>query len=339
MLSATVCVACAKKSYSPDKAVTPDTETTSPAFGLLANEEFKREIAKEFTVSANPNLDIDNKYGNIRIIEGTENKIIFKIEITGKGRNRQLAQEYAEAVNIHFSQDGNRVSAQTRLESISCNNCGRTIHYTVVAPKSVTMKLTNKYGHIILDDAAKPLNADLKYGNLTARTLEDITLDLKYGNADIGSCNKAVIDSKYCKLKIGKAETLKLDSKYDGISIGTVASFVLDTKYSNVTIDRLDERFVAVDFDYSKLDISEISTKFSQIKVDARYSTVKLALDSRHSFKAVLYTKYGDIKTGNLTFNNVSLKKGSAIVGNAGSNANPSAMVDIDVSYGDIKFR
>jgi hypothetical protein len=338
IMSATVCVACAKKSYSPDGAVAPDTETGS-AFGLFVSEEYKREVAREFATGANPILDIDNKYGNIRIIEGTENKIMFRIEITGKGRNRKLAQEYAEAVDIRFSQEGNRVAATTRLESISCNNCGRTIHYTVVAPKSVTMNLTNKYGNISLDDTGKPLNVDLKYGNLTARTLGDITLDFKYGNADIGSCDKAVIDSKYGKLKIGKVETLRLDSKYDGIDIGTVASFVLDTKYSNVKIGRLSERFVAVDFDYCKLDIPEISAGFSQIKIGARYSTVRLALDSRHSAKVTLYTKHGDIKADNLTFNNVSLKKSSAIVGNIGPGANPSATVDIDVSYGDIVFR
>ncbi|MDR0758347.1 MAG: DUF4097 domain-containing protein [Tannerella sp.] len=337
-MSATVCGACTKKNYSPDMGIFPDTEA-SAAFEFFTGEEHKREISREFTVGANPRLDIENKYGNIRIIEGSENKIMFRIEITGKGRNRQLAREYAEAVDIRFSQDGNRVAATTYLESISCNNCGRTIHYTVIAPKSVTMSLTNKYGHINLDDAANPLNVDLKYGNLTARTLSDVTINLKYGNADIGSCNRGTVDSKYCKLKIGRAETLAFDSKYDGISIGTVASFTLDTKYSNVTIGQLNERFVAVDFDYSKLDISEISTGFKRIKVAARYSTVKVALNSHHSAKVTLYTKYGDINAGNLTFNNVSLKKGSAIVGNIGTDANPSATVDIDVSYGDIKLR
>jgi hypothetical protein len=331
-------MACAKKNYYTDRTNVPDTETNAE-FGIFASEEYKREVTKEFTVSTNPDLYIENKYGNIRIIEGTENKIMFRIEITGKGRNRQLAKEYAETVDINFSQDGNRVSARTQLESISCNNCGRTIHYTVVVPKSVAMSLTNKYGHINLDDAVKPLNVDLKYGNLTARTLSDVTIDLKYGNADINSCNKAVIDSKYCKLKIGKAETLALDSKYDGIDIGTVSSFELDTKYSTVTISRLNERFIAVDFDYGKLDISEISTAFKQVKINAKYSTVKLALDSRHSFRAALYTKYGSIKADRLTFNNVSLKKDAVIVGDVGTSANPSATVDIDVSYGDIKFQ
>ncbi|MDR2120242.1 MAG: DUF4097 family beta strand repeat-containing protein [Tannerella sp.] len=312
---------------------------TGAETGIFTNEEYKREVTREFTVGAAPDLLIENKYGNIRIIEGTENKIMFRIEITGKGRNSQRAREYAESVHIRFAQDGNSVSAVTELESLSCNNCGRTIHYTVVAPKSVAMNLTNKYGHIILDDAAKPIRVTLKYGNLTARTLDDAAIDLKYGNADVGSCRKALINSKYSKLKIGRAETLEIDSKYDGINVGTVSAFDLNTKYTNVTIDRLNERFVATGFDYGKLDISEISTGFNRIKIEAKYSTVKLALDSRHSFKAVLYTKYGDIDAGRLTFNNVSLKKGSAIVGNVGADPNPSATVDIDVSYGDIKFK
>jgi hypothetical protein len=311
---------------------------TAAETGLFTKKEYKREVTREFAAGADPALDINNLHGNIRIIEGTEGKIMFRIEITGKGRNSRLAREYAETVDIRFSQDGNRISAVTEFKSLSCNNCERTVHYTVVVPKSVSMNLSNTFGNVILDHAAKPLRAKIGHGNLTAHTLDDAAIDIRFGNADIGSCRAATVGSAHSKLKIGRAETIRMDSQFDNIDIGTVSAFDLETKHSTVTVSKLDDRFVATDFDFCKLDISEISTGFGRIKIAAQHSTVKLALDARHSFKAALYTEFGDIDADHLTFSNVSLKKGSAIVGDVGANPNPSATVDIDVAFGDIKF-
>ena len=307
-------------------------------------KEFKREVTREFSVSADPNLRIENKYGNIRIIEGTDNKITFKIEITGKGTTEALAKEYAEAVSIDFAHSGNNISATTVLKEIrNCNNCGRTTHYTVVAPKSVMMNLENKYGNIHLENAIKPLKVDLKYGNIEANTLSDINIDLKNGNATINACENIQMDCGYTKIKIGKANRMKAVSKYDDFQIGTVSDVDMDTKYTKVKIDKLNNSFVCNDFKYCSLNISDISTQFSRIKIDAGYSNIQLALDKRHSFKATLSSRYGNIKAGDITFNNVSLgnkaRNTEGISGIAGSNSNPSAVVDITASYGDIVFK
>jgi hypothetical protein len=306
-------------------------------------EEFKREITKEFPVGANPDLHISNKYGNIRIIEGTENKILFKIEITGKGKNKELAQKYAESVSIDFSQSGDKVSAETVLPSISCkNNCGRTTHYVVVAPRNVTMALENKYGNIQLDDAVKPLKIDLKYGNMQANALGQATVDIKYGKTAIQSCEKLMLDCKYSEHDFGQIGTLTADSKYDKFRIKSVSDCILETGYTNVKIDKLLKSFVADGFNYCALDISEVAVDFSRVKIDAAYTNVKVALNESHSFKTSLSTKYGAIHAGKLTFNDVSdvsIKKENAIVGRAGNNSNSAASVEISVSYGDIIFK
>ena len=316
---------------------------TSTVLVYGQSKEFKREVTKEYSVSANPTLQIENKYGHIRMVEGTDNKIIFRIEIIGKGRTDALAKEYAETVSIDFSQSGDRVSAKTVLKSLNCNNCGRTTNYTVVAPKGVTMKLENKYGNIHLENATKPLTVDLKYGNLEAKTLTNTDIDIKYGNVTIDACDKLDLDCGYSKVKIGRAEQIKTVSKYDDFQIGTVSDVNMDTKYTKVKIDRLNSSFVCNDFKYCSLNVSDISTQFSRIKVNAGYSNVQLGLDKRHSFKATLSVRYGNIQADDVTFNNVSLRNKErntdSINGVAGSNGNPSAVVDISASYGNIIFK
>ena len=311
------------------------------ASGQRNQREFKIEVTKEFSTSANPTLQIDNKYGLIRIIEGTGNAITFKVEIIGKGTTDALAKQYAESAHIDFSQSGDKVSATTVLASLSCNNCSRTVNYTVVAPKGVTMNLTNKYGNIYLENAIKPMKVDLKYGNLEANNLANVTIDLKYGNFTVNVCEDLKIDCGYAKIKINRANRITTDSKYDDFKIGTISDLTMNTKYTKVKIDKLNNSFVCNDFKHCTLDIYDISTQFSRIKINSGYSNIKLALDSRHSFRASLSARYGTIKADKLTFNNVSLRNKErnteAISGIVGG-GNPSATVEITASYGNIVF-
>jgi hypothetical protein len=317
------------------------TLLVSVAFSTLqavAAEKHKREITKEFAVGAGSALQISNKYGNIRIIEGTENKILFKIEITGEGKTQELAREYAESVSIDFSQSGDRISAETVLPNINCNNCGRTTHYVVVVPKSVTMTLENKYGNIQLDDAVEPLKVDLKYGNMQANALGVAMVDIKYGKTTIRSCEQLMLDCKYSEHDFGQIGTLKADSKYDKFRIKSVSNCTLETGYTQVKIDRLLKSFVT-DVNYCALDISEVAVDFSRIKIDAAYTNVNVALNKSHSCKVALSTKYGNINAGDLTFNDVSLNKKETIVGRMGTDSDSEASVEISVSYGNISFK
>ena len=316
--------------------------SSTVAYGQRNQKEFRREVTKEFSTGANPSLEIENKYGHIRIVEGTENKISFNIEIIGKGTTDALAKKYAESVTIDFNQRGDKVSAKTVLESLNCNNCGRTTNYTVVVPKGVTMNLDNKYGNIYLENSGKPLNVTLKYGNMEANTLANVNIDIKYGNASIEACDDLKIDCGYAKFKIGKVDRLNADSKYDDFQIGTASDIQMNTKYTKVRINKLNNSFICNDFKYCTLNISDISPQFSRIKVSSGYSNINLALNNRHSFKASLSARYGTIKADHLTFNNVSIRNKErntdAITGTVGTDNNPSAMVEITASYGNIVF-
>jgi hypothetical protein len=150
------------------------------------------------------------------------------------------------------------------------------------------------------------------------------------------------LNCAYSKIKIGTADRITTESKYDDFQIGTVSTVLMDTKYTQVKIDRLNNSFVCDDFKYCGLNIAEVSTQFSQIKVNAGYSQIRLGLDNRHSFKASLKVRYGSIKTNNLTFNNVSFgdkqRNAESINGTAGSASNPSATVEISNEYGEIVF-
>ena len=330
-------------------------------------EEYTREIKKEFSVNTNANLSITNKYGDVKIVEGNEGKIIFTIKITGKDKNAKKAQEYAEKTDVNFTHKGNHVSAETIIGKMNCNNCGINVNYVVVVPRSTTMNFDVKYGNLILNNTAKPLNIDMKYGNISANNIADAKIDIGYGKIIVNKCDDLNLIIKYSNVKIDKVGNLKLDSKYsnfafdkilsiksiskyDGFKIGVIDDFEIATGYANVAVDKLNKNFVANDFKYCKLSIANIAEDFSKIKINASYTTVILGLNERHNFKANLKTEYGNIKYGNVRMTTTGIgaaaftktdksSKHTTIAGYAGKSSNPASEVEISTRYGDIVFK
>lgn len=335
------------------------------SFSVWAIEEVKRTITKEFPVSANDEVMVNNKYGNLTISEWGKKEVAFTVEITGKGEKAKTAQEMADRVSIEFNKNGKKISAETvfKDKNFSCHNCGTTIHYTINVPTDVYLNLINKYGHITMNRTDRSFRCDLKYGNLTANQLlgESNTIQVKYGNADIDEAYDIDLEIKYGNLDLGKAKTLKyasgysnsrigsvdqieLDSKYDNFKIKHLGNLRMSTGYSNFDIGELKESFIVSDIKYGKVNIDDIAADFSEISIDAAYTTIRLAITSRHNFQAKLYNRYGNIKTNGLTFNNVTLnddrhdRYAQSIAGTVGSSSSPKSKVTISNSYADIIF-
>ncbi|MDR0574512.1 MAG: DUF4097 domain-containing protein [Tannerella sp.] len=306
----------------------------------VASSEHKREIKREFAVSSSPSLSINNEFGTILIIEGASDKIIFKITITGKGKDGDAAKTYAESVDVDFKQSGNNLSAKTVFEKIRCgNNCGRNVDYEVTVPKNTKQVLENKFGDIKMNNAVEPLEVKLEFGKLYANELSDANLTIKHGGATINKSENMKIKSSFSKYKLGEIESMSGSISYDGVDIETLGNGDIKSDFSNMDIDNFKGSFHAKDFTYGSLKITSVSDNFSNIKVNSGFSTVKIGLTKNHNFKATLYSSFGSIKTGSVVFYEKTLDKKDVVVGIAGKIKEPSATVEISSSYGNIVFQ
>jgi hypothetical protein len=320
-------------------------------------EEFKRKINKDFAVSANASLSISNKYGNVNIIEGNEGKIVFKIEITGKGKNAEIAKQYAENVTVDFNASDSRVTAQTNIPSMKCSNCGITVNYAVIVPRSVSMNFDLKYGNLTLNNTPKPLAVSIKYGNINANEISDAKIDINYGNVKLSKCKKLLLNSAYgnfssdytgdvtVDMKYGNfdsdyIENATVDIKYGNFKTATAKSVKIESRYTNVRVNYLENSIVA-NLSYGELKINDIATGFSNITATGKYTNFILGLNDKHNFKAELSTSYGNIMSSGIKFNNnkeIASESKHELTGIAGTSSNPKAEVKISASYGNISF-
>jgi len=103
-------------------------------------------------------------------------------------------------------------------------------------------------------------------------------------------------------------------------------------------IGRLRQSFEAEKFSFGSLKIGHVDERFSNIKVDAQFTSVKVGLTEDHNFKTLLFNNFGSIKTGNAVFYEKSMDKKDVVAGIVGSLKEPTATVEITNSYGIIVF-
>ena len=306
--------------------------------GIFASVEYKREITKEFAVGALPSLAVDSEFGEIHVAEGQDGQIVFRITVTGEGRNSETARKQAEAVEVKFEHADGRVSAKTVFKEQRCRNCGRKVAYNVTVPKGTELALTNKFGDIKVDNSGKPVAVKLEFGKFHANELTDAVLDIMHGGATVNKCGNVKLKSGFSKYKFGEIDVLSGTVSYDRLEIGELGEAEVKSDFSTVEVGRLKKSFDAPNFSYGSLTIDRVDESFSNVSVSAGFSRVKIAFTGRHNFKAALYSSFGSVKTGDVVFYEMSLRKKDVVVGTAGQVKDPPATVNISNEHGSIVF-
>ena len=286
-----------------------------------AKKVYRRQIVKEFSVGARPELALSNRFGEIRIVEGADRKITVRVELRGEGETEEEARRYAEAVNVDLSLSGNRVEGRTTFQKIICNNCGRAADFTVTAPRDVVLSLANQFGNIYINRATQPLTVTVKYGDLYLKEASTASVNVSFGKASIDRC-----------------AMLNLNSQYSGITLGTVGQLTGKTKFDGTY--RI-ESCVVDKLRFSGLRIGEVARGFSEISVKASYSEVHLGLTPGHAFRADLSASYGQIHTGDLNIRAADTRSGhtNQLSGTVGASESPRARVNVTSSFGDIYLK
>jgi len=205
-------------------------------------------------------------------------------------------------------------------------------------PKNTKLLLENRHGDIRVNNATGPLDVNLQFGKFYANDLSEANLNIQHGGATINQCENLKIKSSFSKYDLGKIGFLSGSMSHDGFKIDETGSADLKSDFSSTDIGKLKHSIRMNQISHGSLKIAHVDENFSNIKVDANFSTVKIALTEKHHFKAVLYSSFGNIKTGDVVFYEKSLDKKDAVVGIAGKHKEPSATVEISTSHGNIVF-
>lgn len=346
--------------------------TTLISASMLASgqEKVAKTFQKDFTLTENSNIYIENRFGQVNIENWDKNIISISIEVKTDMLSNDKVDKLVKAINVEFNQSGDNISAVTKIDEdfmrswnhvFSDDSKDFSIDWEVKMPKHTNLDLVNRYGDIFINELTGKCKIELRYGNLKAnRIIRDnndpiSSLTLGYGNASIDEVNWFKADIKYAKLNIVKAKAIVLisrysklsidqissivsESKYDSYSIGTISNFVGEGGYTTYRIDELTKK-LDLTTKYGDVKIVKVPANFESIKFNGGYTGISIGIDPSASYELNADVAYGNIKYNSQSrLNRIEGPTHTEVDGLVGSDANTKSKVSITVKYGSAKL-
>ena len=331
----------------------------------------QKKIKKEFKVSANDLLKIDNSYGNLDITTWNENRVVIEVFIETNGNDEEKVQRRLDEIDVAFNQSTGQVSAKTLLDQPdkswwsnifgSSNYVNIKINYRVKAPVTNSVNLSNDYGGINLDKLQGDALISCDYGKIMIGELlgENNRLSFDYtNNSTIGFVKRAKINADYSEFTIDEAGTLELSADYTESNIQKVENLAFSCDYGSLKVGKLRNIKGKGDYlgvklgsvygtldlrmDYGSLAIENLMAGLKQVDIVTDYTSIKMGFDKEAPFSFDISTEYGGVK--GLSGSGFSINKrnqsgsdsyyqGYYLSGNSGGKVN------IKSSYGSVTFQ
>jgi hypothetical protein len=288
----------------------------------------KRSVSRQFPVSRETTLEVQNKYGKIQVETWEKDEVAIDVEIILTESSSSRMKKLKDDIRIDFTGTQDYIVARTLIRSesgrlaselksvthtIAGSNKHVEINYLVRIPEYLDVVLQNKFGDIYTDDLHGEADIDLSNGVLKTGQLEGTsniqlgfadamikslgssTIKLSYSDVTLGDAGQIDLESKSSRLNADSVNVVKINSRRDKLQFQRVEYLFGNGNFSQVWIsDFLKESDVYMK--YGKLTIENVTPRFSKIYVESYYTDVALqfhrgstfAFDILYHEKAVL---------------------------------------------------
>lgn len=272
--------------------------------------------------------------------------------------------ERLDQINIEFEGSRSEVSAKTKIGKSNSwgwgnkSNLSMEINYLVKMPVSNSLKVSNDYGAIFLDDLDGSADISCDYGKINIGELRNArnSIHMDYTNkSTIEFLKNADINADYSTLHIEKGGDVDLNADYSHISFGTINSIQFNCDYGDLTIDSVDKADGNSDYmhlnigtlgvlgsfssDYGSIKIKKVSKDISNLKVKTSYANIKLGIEDGANFDFIAEMSYSGFSHGSgFTFNKQIEKNTSKYYEGYYGNANSGNTIQLETSFGGINL-
>lgn len=297
----------------------------------MADNELKgrytkqKKITKEYNVSANSLLKVENSYGNIDITTWDQNKVEIEVIIKTNGNDEEKVQEKLDEIDVEFQNSSSGVYAKTLFERNASswwnnlfgggNNVNMEINYRIKAPARNNVDLDNDYGSITIDRLLGNAKISSDYGRLLIGELlgDNNQLSFDYTrNSSIGYVKRAKINADYSEYSIEEAGTLDISADYTTSHIRKVENISFNCDYGSIEINKsrnlkgqgdyvgvkLGSVYNTVDLnmDYGSASIQKIMKGVKNVKINSDYTSIRIGHDRGNPFSFKISTSFGGVK-------------------------------------------
>jgi len=327
----------------------------------------EKTIKKEYKVSLNALLEIENSYGNLNITSWNQDKVTIEVHIKTTGDNEDKVQRKLDGISIDFVANHNMVSATTIFNKDNnrwgwnwgnTSNVNMQVNYTVKIPIKNSVNLSNDYGSIFLDriDGHAKINCDygrLEIGELHGRSNQlsfDYTSKSKIGYINSGKINadysgftieragNLEITADYTNAVVRKAEDLSYVCDYGKLEIMEAKNIKGNGDYINVQLGKVHGN-VDIKSSYGSIKIDEMAQGAKNVHISTDYTGIKLGYSPHYHFDFEIETEYAGVNgKGDLEININREKSNENYYQGYYGSQNSGNLITINSEYGGISL-
>ena len=325
-------------------------------------------VKKQFNVSPNATLEVDNSYGNINITTYEGSTITFEIQIKTNGNDLEKVKDKLNDISIDFYGTNTKVSAKTlinKTKSGSWWNWGKSntvsmeINYIIKIPITNAIDITNDYGTIDLDKLEGRAVIHCDYGKITTKELmadnNDISFDYtnnsyfefinggninaNYSDYTVGKAKSLSINADYTNSEIEIAEAISYNCDYGSLKIGNANTVVGDGDYLTVRLGTI-YKHLNLKADYGSIKIDKMSANAEFIEIESDFNGITIGYDPDYSFKFDIDLEYASLRNvDNFEFYKKRIESTDQYYQGYYGDVNTLNYIKIKSEYGSVTFK
>ena len=328
----------------------------------------EKTIKKEFTVSKDALLKVDNSYGNIDIVTYNGSTITIDVLIKTNGNNLDKVQEKLDDITVEFNATPNVVEARTMFNKNKSkswwnwnnnNNVNMEINYVIKLPITNNVDLSNDYGSINLDKLEGRAIISCDYGKITTKELmaDDNILKFDYtNNCYFEYIKSGKINADYSGYTVAKAKNLEIIADYTKSVIEIAENIKYRCDYGGITIENVNNvdgvgdylttrignvyKNVSIRADYGSIKIDKITANAGNIDIESDYVGITIGYDSGYHFNFEIDLEYASLRDHDeFTFTKERTESSDKYYLGYHGNSSSNNTVKITSDYGSVSFK
>ncbi|WP_435412537.1 hypothetical protein [Psychroserpens mesophilus] len=328
----------------------------------------EKTIKKDFSVTVDATLKVDNSYGNIDIVTYEGSTISIEVHIKTNGDDMEKVQDKINDIDVEFNASSSFVAAKTIFSKEKSkswwnwgknNNVNMSINYIIKLPITNNVDLSNDYGSITLDKLKGRADISCDYGKITTKELmadnNDIRFDytnnsffeyIKSGsiNADysgytVGKAKSLTINADYTKSEVELAEDVSYNCDYGSLKINNANSVNGNGDYLTLRLGTIYKN-VSVKADYGSIKIEKMTANAGDVDIESDYCGITIGYDSGYAFNFDIDLEYASLRdTDDFEFTKKRIESSDKYYQGYYGKPNSGNTIRIKTEYGSVTFK
>ncbi|WP_299228739.1 hypothetical protein [uncultured Psychroserpens sp.] len=348
--------------------VIPSLALGKTATGWSGKHSKQKTVNKEFAVSKNATLKVDNSFGNIDIVTYDGSKVLIEVNIKTNGNDLEKVESKLNQIEIKFSASPDWVAAETLVGKKNSNSwwswgkkkkVNIEINYIIKLPVTNNVNLNNDYGSINLDTLEGKAEINCDYGKITTKELmaDNNIINFDYTNHSYFEYIKSgKINADYSSFTVAKAKSLDLVTDYSDSKIEVAENITYNCDYGSMNVmnvnningsaDNLTLRLgsvyknVDIKADYGTIKIDQMTANAGNINIKSDYTGITIGYNASYHFNFEIGLDNGTLRNHDgFQFSIQNVNHSDKFYKGYYGSANSSNLVRIKSDYGNISFK